>query len=313
MSDAANLAALQDKVNKDNRVDRYKKELIDKKLTFLKYKPAVVKTSKTFTCLPTVRLINQRLPPVRGITENAILFSFGSQTVKAGDWLNFVRSVRNSPDHNATYGYPELFKEFVRKSANEYYRKNLHLYDPAYAKQIKEFKEANLLFGIMEKNVWGKANTDTNGLQQYYNLHKSKYTWPPSADAIVVACNSQKLAESMQQKIKDSLHAWRQIAARYGNDVVADSARFELGQLPVVDRTNFTAGLITAPVKNENDGTYTFSYVINVYPEPGQRNFDDARGMVITDYQQVLEERWIADLKKKYPVTVNEAVFNTIK
>ena len=50
-----------------------------------------------------------------------------------------------------------------------------------------------------------------------------------------------------------------------------------------------------------------------MYREPGQRNFEDARGMVISDYQQVLEDRWIAELRKKYAVKINEAVFQTIK
>jgi hypothetical protein len=39
---------------------------------------------------------------------------------------------------------------------------------------------------------------------------------------------------------------------------------------------------------------------------------DDARGFVINDYQNYLEEKWIAELRKKYPVTVNEAVFKTL-
>jgi peptidyl-prolyl cis-trans isomerase SurA len=67
------------------------------------------------------------------------------------------------------------------------------------------------------------------------------------------------------------------------------------------------------PVKNDIDGTYTFNYIIKVYKQNEQRNFDDARGMVISDYQQVLEDRWLAQLKKKYPVKVNTAVFNSIK
>ncbi len=224
-----------------------------------------------------------------------------------------MKSIRNSPEENSKNNYQELFKDFFQSAANEYYQKNLDDYNPGFAKQVKEFKEANLLFGIMEKNVWSKANTDTAGLIQYYNLHKSKYTWPPSADAIIVTCSNLNLAKELQQKLKDSLNSWRKITGNYGSDVVADSSRFELGQFAVAERTNFTPGLLTTPVKNTNEATYTFNYIINVYREPAPRTFDDSRGMVISDYQQVLEDNWIAGLKKKYPVIVNAAVFRSIK
>ena len=59
--------------------------------------------------------------------------------------------------------------------------------------------------------------------------------------------------------------------------------------------------------------SYTFNYIVRVYHDPSPRSFDDARGMVISDYQQEIEDRWIDELKKKYPVKVDQAVFRTIK
>ena len=36
------------------------------------------------------------------------------------------------------------------------------------------------------------------------------------------------------------------------------------------------------------------------------------KGLVIADYQNLLEERWIAELRKKYPVVVNKEVLETV-
>jgi peptidyl-prolyl cis-trans isomerase SurA len=46
--------------------------------------------------------------------------------------------------------------------------------------------------------------------------------------------------------------------------------------------------------------------------ETSPRTFEEARGMVMNDYQNKLEDQWIAELKKKYPVKINEAVFKTL-
>jgi peptidyl-prolyl cis-trans isomerase SurA len=101
---------------------------------------------------------------------------------------------------------------------------------------------------------------------------------------------------------------WRAYIDSSDGMLQGDSGRFELGQIPVLERTNFKDGLITASVKNDTDNSITFAYIVKVYPQREPRNFDDARGFVINDYQTELEEKWIENLKKKYPVKVNEDV-----
>lgn len=74
--------------------------------------------------------------------------------------------------------------------------------------------------------------------------------------------------------------------------------------------------------KNENEilnkctwekGEYTFEYnnrfylvVIDRIDAPRNKTFDEAKGLVISDYQSYLENQWIDELKVKYPVTVND-------
>ena len=74
----------------------------------------------------------------------------------------------------------------------------------------------------------------------------------------------------------------------------------------------FTEGLITAPVVNKNDGTTVFSKILKLYPNGEQRTFKEARGLVINDYQNFLEAKWIEQLKKQYPVKIDEKVFQTL-
>ena len=94
---------------------------------------------------------------------------------------------------------------------------------------------------------------------------------------------------------------------------MVDSSRYELTQLPTKQPIEKSVGFISTPEKNNNDANYTFLYVTAVHPQAEKRSFEDARGMVINDYQLLLEKQWLESIKQKYPVKINDAVWKTIK
>jgi peptidyl-prolyl cis-trans isomerase SurA len=194
----------------------------------------------------------------------------------------------------------------------EYYRRHLENYNKDYATQLKEFREGNLLFGAMQKKVWDEATSDSVALRKYYNENIQKYKWDKSADAIIVTCSDPQALDSTQQKIKNDPSSWRRISEESNDMIQTDSGRFELAQIPVADRTNFTEGLLTAPVTNGQDSSKTFAYIIKLHNENESKEFEDAKGAAINDYQLYLEEKWIADLKKKYPVKINRKVLKSL-
>ena len=52
--------------------------------------------------------------------------------------------------------------------------------------------------------------------------------------------------------------------------------------------------------------------IIEVHkPEP--KTLAEARGLVTSDYQTELEEKWMDMLHKKYPVTIDEKVLNQVR
>ena len=54
------------------------------------------------------------------------------------------------------------------------------------------------------------------------------------------------------------------------------------------------------------------AYIIKTYPEPMQRTFNESKGLLISDYQAILEKQWNVDLRKKYPVIIDHKVLNDI-
>ncbi|HSN09981.1 MAG TPA: peptidylprolyl isomerase, partial [Hanamia sp.] len=245
------------------------------------------------------------------VDQNTTLLSFNNkQNVKASDWVVYVRNSNEKieGDHKT---YEKIFSDFINQSAISNYALRLEKYNPTFKAQIDEFKEGNMLFEIMQRKVWGKASSDTTGLKQFYGLHKQKYLWSASAEAVIFSCSNVEVAKSAIAKLKKGIN-WKEIVNENPSSIQADSGRFELGQIPVVDRTAFSTGLITLPVINKTDGTVVFAQILKVYPNNQQRSFEDARGLVINDYQNYLEQKWIEQLKNKYPVRVNQKVLQSL-
>jgi len=239
--------------------------------------------------------------------NNKVIFSFENESVKGFDWLNFVKDYRLKKGETDK----EMFDNYVAKKAMNYYRDHLEKYNTEFKYQMCEFTEGNLLFAIMEKNVWNKATNDSAGLINYYNEHKEKYSWAKSADVLLFTCNSTVITDS----IKTLLHAgkdWRKIIEESKGKVQADSGRYEVSQIAVPAGTLLTEGSITNTVTNKTDNTGSFIQVLKIFPDNQQRSFVESKGLVINDYQNYLEEKWIQELKKKYPVKINEAVFQSL-
>ena len=258
-------------------------------------------------------ILAQKNPPASPVlTEETPLFTYANETKKVKDWKEFLQNtlrLENMLGRPAT----QLMDEYIGRITRNFYRANLEQYNEDFAWQLSEFREGNLLFEIMQKNIWEVASADSVGLKKHYDAHKNNYWWEASADAIIFTAVSPEAAAEARKAIeKGGPKDWKKLIDASNGTLQADSGRFELAQIPVVARTNFTPKLITAPVKNETDNTTTFAYIQKVYRQREPRNFADARGFVINDYQTALEEKWVNELKKKYPIKINEEVVSNL-
>jgi peptidyl-prolyl cis-trans isomerase SurA len=229
--------------------------------------------------------------------QTIINYDKGSRTV--ADWLQFVKTyTTNSNLYKGERG-EALWNKYVEISTRNYYKENLETHNEDFAFQMREFREGNLLFEIMERNVWGKAINDSAGLAVYYEQNKSHYTWEPSAEMIMFHVGDLNEAETIRTKIKNGIsRATIEFDHPY---ILTDSGRFELSNL--FDPNEYTPAPQTfSPFKVQQDNTVTFVYIIKMYPQGGQKSFEEARGLVISDYQEKLEKDWLETLKKKYPV-----------
>lgn len=310
--DVVATALLKQQVERDDRIAIAKKSLIQKWMKLCKFKAEPIDEKELVTYSDSAAT-NHSITSFKKITPQTVLFSFAKQKVTGDDWAKFIKATKQSGSPLSNKSYLDIYKEYQRIVANEYYHDHLEDYNENLQQQSKEFDEANLLFGAMDKHVWSKAGEDSTGLQKHYTANASKYMWATGVSALIVTCTSKDLANEVIGKLKTNIGDWRNIVSSYGTTVVADSSRYEQNQLPVKQQIENKVGFISTPEKNSSDESYTFLYVTALHNKAEQRSFEDARGMVINDYQQVLEEKWLNELKRKYPVKVNDTVWSQVK
>jgi peptidyl-prolyl cis-trans isomerase SurA len=248
----------------------------------------------------------------KNIDTNASLFQIGDSIYTMPQWINYVRTYRFKPDGSGLKSHEQIIDDCVHAVAMDYYRKHLEQFNDEFRYQMDEFCDGNLFFEIMQREVWNKSQADSMGLVALYDKNPKKYMWKQSAEAVIFFCSDQSISSLVYDAVKkDPLH-WQKDVEPFAEKVVADSGRYEWTQIPTGVKTSFSSGMLTQPVINKNDNTASFAYILKVYPEPMQRSFNEAKGLLISDYQTQLEDKWVAELKKKYPVVINQKVLAEI-
>ena len=223
----------------------------------------------------------------------------------------------------------EAAKSFIRKTRAEY---NLpaemsdadvkayadaHLEEkyPELKSLVREYHDGILLFEVSLREVWDKAAKDTAGLENYFKANKKKYTWTkPRWKGWLLQCKDQSSAKAAKAIIKnaqaDSINSY--IAHRVNRDSVTyvkvQHGLWEQGKSAAVDKFGF---------KNKK-AEFTPNENLPVVECVGKKLkapevWSDEKGKVTTDYQDYLEAEWIKTLRAKYPVVLNQEVWQRIK
>ena len=313
-NDNSLLFELKQKVQQDSRINNAKELFAKEVLKQINFKKTgsvsdadLFRYADSVTANPSSETGDLAIYPI----SNKIIYSFAKTKITGKDWLGFIRNYKGNPEIYQGESNAALSEKFISGASIDYYKKHLEDYNADFRYQMEEFKDGNVLFEIMERNIWGKATNDTAGLLKHYTENKNKYLWASSANIILFNCSNKTIADASRNALVTGKD-WKKIAEEANNTLQADSGRFELSQIPVSINPKSPNGFITEVIVNPADGTASFAKVVKQYDAGLQRNFDEAKGLVINDYQNILEERWIADLKKKYPVKVNEEVFRSL-
>lgn len=302
---------LYNRIQESDRSEFAKKGLAKKVLHQTSYKKLLGNSAELWAYTDSVFTYKAPGMKITLQPETAVL-QLGDHRATVSDWMAFVQPNRFKADGSGARSYPQLWDEFVEGVALNYYQDHLEDFNEDFRRQIAEFADGNLFFEIMQRQVWTPAQTDSAALATYFQQHKDKYHWKESADAVIFYAGSETAAKEFYEALRKKPSDWSLLLQNFSEQVTADSNRFELDQLPGADKQKLTPGTLTAPVVNSADQSATFAYILKRYTAPEPRSFEQAKGLLVNDYQAELEKEWVENLKKKYPVSLNEKVWQEV-
>lgn len=185
--------------------------------------------------------------------------------------------------------------------------------DPNLKYLIQEYHDGLLLYEISNRTVWEKAEKDENGLLDYFKKHKKRYVWDtPRYKGIAYRTRSKDDIKAVRKTVKGlPFSVWGdRLRTIFNKDSVLRikvvKGLFRKGDNALVDRMVFKKDTIDTPVKD-----YPF---VAVYGKKlkAPKELDDVRSLVLADYQEELEREWVAQLRKRFPFTVDRNVLSTV-
>lgn len=191
----------------------------------------------------------------------------------------------------------------------KYYVDNLINDNTDYRNLINEYRDGIMMFEISNRRVWEGAGRDTAGLEQYYAAHKDKYTWTsPHFKGIILSATTDSIMKEVKKMIPtlgaDTLT--NTLHRTFGSKIKMERMTVAKGENPLADYLMFNG----PKPKNKKYHEYM---VLEGGLQTQPQEVADVRGQVTSDYQDVLEQKWIEELKAKYPVTVNKKVLKQVK
>jgi peptidyl-prolyl cis-trans isomerase SurA len=251
----------------------------------------------------------------QGLSNNNSLFKLGKQNYTNTDFIGFIKNKQSKQEKlNAVQYARQLFSEFIDQSCLDYEDSQLEKKYPEFAALMEEYHDGILLFNLMDKEVWSKAVKDTIGLEKFYEANKNNYLWGERADATIYTITNEEDVAHVKALLETGLTD-EALLEKLDQDSIRSvrikKGKFERGDNNYVDMTSWETGL-SDELKTNVDKMSVFVRIHQILaPEPKALN--EARGLITSDYQTALEQQWVNRLRQKYPVSVNQKVFDKVK
>lgn len=255
--------------------------------------------------------------PGKANSLNGHLFSFADLSYRQKDFMSYIKKYPSKFRTTEVKEYIDLmFAEFSGQEIMNFEEKHLEEKYPEFNYLMQEYHDGILLFELTDKMVWSKAIKDSIGLQAFYEENKNNYLWEDRITATIYTCKDEsrlKELTKMLKKISKKGYSDEYFLTRFNSEeeqyLQIEKGIYSKGDNTILDSIKWQKGTSGKLIHN---GQPVFVIVHKILKDQ-PKTLNEAKGVITSDYQNHLEQEWIKELKKKYPVQVNSDVMQEIR
>jgi peptidyl-prolyl cis-trans isomerase SurA len=304
---------LQSKVNKGERGQKTQESFIVKLKKENKFKDKSKKTLAWFMTEvdSTIFKASWERP---NIAKNKLLFSYAGKKFMQNDFKKYLEeNQRRGKMMNIENFVNEQYQKWQSQVILDDEESKLEGKYPEFKALMKEYHDGVLLYEIMKDKVWDKAIQDTTGLQNFFQENANNYVWSDRVSADVYSANDRTIAQATYELIvaNDTLDK-KAVADQMNKDsqlnIRLESSKYPVESTPFMNGKNLKEGVNKV---FEHDGKF-YVVVVKEFLKSQPKSLSEARGAVIQDYQNHLEETWLEELRQKHVITVQSEVLYSL-
>ena len=305
---------LKNKIQKDARAQKTKSSFINKLKIEYQLKN-MLNMKELITIIKNKNFNYENMEDNKKIkTIKNTLLTFSNISCTNYDYVEYLlksKSIeKNKIDQNLI---KQQFEKFINQKIIGFEKTQLEAKHPDFKALMKEYRDGILLFEISDQKIWTKAIKDTAGLKEFYALNKATWIWPNRVNGTLFTSESKKTLKKVSSlKTKKSLsndsimsilNKDNLFNLKYENKIIDDFSKYN----QTFDQLNKG---YNGPFKYEEK--FVLIYVEEKLPQRN-KELKEAEGIIVSAYQNYLEDQWLTRLKKNHTITINYNTLYSIK
>lgn len=305
---------LKNKIQKDARAQKTKSSFINKLKTEYQLK-------NMFNIKVLIGILKNKNFDFENVESNNklkninnVVLTFSNVSFTNFDFIKYLaKSKLISKDKIEENLIKQQFLKFIDQNLIEFEKTQLETKHPDFKALMKEYRDGILLFEISDQNIWTKAIKDTAGLKEFYKSNKDTWKWPNRISGTLFTSESKKTVNKVKSlKLKKSLSNDSIMSTlnkdnlfnlKYENKIIDDFNKYNLAFKDLEKGFN-------GPFNYQEK--WILIYVEDKLPQRN-KELKEAEGIIVSAYQNYLENQWLSSLKEKHKISINYETLYSIK